>query len=310
MFHYDSLFKIFQINENPFVRNTHGSLLMAKNFKIFSFFAIPSIIMTVIMLLLYPLFIHPEFSNEFVSEAQKNSQRVAAHFIKEYYPAICSSVKLVPSDLQASIQRDIEIFNLWKIRYFSPDGEILYSSEKAEIGNINKKPYFTERVAKGHILATMVKKEGDTKDGPPTPYDVVETYIPIMFENTFNGAVEVYVNVTEQMQRLKLLFWRSYIIFSIVIFTFLTLIVIFSFRLDTAAKERENIILDLQDALAEVMTLRGIIPICSYCKKVRDDKGYWNQIESYIRDHSEADFSHSICPECAKELYPDLQIYD
>jgi hypothetical protein len=79
-----------------------------------------------------------------------------------------------------------------------------------------------------------------------------------------------------------------------------------SFRLDTAAKERENIILDLQDALAEVMTLRGIIPICAYCKKVRDDKGYWNQIESYIKDHSEADFSHSICPECAKKLYPDL----
>lgn len=306
MFHYDSLFKIFQINENSFVRHIHRSLLMAKNFKTFFFVAIPSIVMTVIMLLLYPLFIHPEFSNEFVLEAQKNSQRVAAHFIKEYYPAICSSVKLVPSDLQASIQRDIEIFNLWKIRYFSPDGEILYSSEKAEIGNINKKPYFAERVAKGQILATMVKKEGDTKDGPPTPYDVVETYIPIMLENTFNGAFEVYVNVTEQVQRLKLLFWRSYIIFSLVIFTFLILIVIFSFRLDTAAKERENIILDLQDALAEVTTLRGIIPICSSCKKVRDDKGYWNQIESYIRDHSEADFSHSICPECAKELYPDL----
>jgi hypothetical protein len=80
--------------------------------------------------------------------------------------------------------------------------------------------------------------------------------------------------------------------------------------MDKAAKERENIILELQDALAEVTTLRGIIPICASCKKVRDDKGYWNQIESYIRDHSEADFSHSICPECAKELYPDLKIYD
>jgi hypothetical protein len=283
---------------------------MVRNFKIFFFAAIPSIAMTVIMLLLYPLFIHPVFTNEFVLEAQKNSQRIAAYFIKEYYPAISASVKLVPSDLQASIQRDIETFNLWKIRFFSPDGEILYSSEKAEIGNMNKKPYFAELVAKGQILATMVKKEGDTKDGPPTPYDVVETYIPIMLENTFNGAFEVYVNVTEQMQRLKVLFWRSYIIFSLVICTFLILIVVFSFRMDTAAKERENIILDLQAALAEVMTLRGIIPICSSCKKVRDDKGYWNQIESYIRDHSEADFSHGICPKCAKELYPDLQIYD
>lgn len=62
----------------------------------------------------------------------------------------------------------------------------------------------------------------------------------------------------------------------------------------------------LQDALAEVKALSGLLPICANCKKIRDDKGYWNQIEAYIRDHSEADFSHSICPECAKKLYPEF----
>jgi hypothetical protein len=64
----------------------------------------------------------------------------------------------------------------------------------------------------------------------------------------------------------------------------------------------------LINANKEVTVLQGILPICSRCKMVRDDKGYWNQIESYIRDHSDADFSHSICPDCAKELYPDLTI--
>jgi hypothetical protein len=62
---------------------------------------------------------------------------------------------------------------------------------------------------------------------------------------------------------------------------------------------------DLQNAINEIETLKGIIPICSNCKKVRDDKGYWNQIESYIRDHSDADFSHGICPDCVTKLYPD-----
>ena len=66
---------------------------------------------------------------------------------------------------------------------------------------------------------------------------------------------------------------------------------------------------DLQKALSEVKTLQGILPICSHCKKIRDDKGYWKQIESYIRDHSEVDFSHDICPECAKKIYPDYDIY-
>ena len=62
----------------------------------------------------------------------------------------------------------------------------------------------------------------------------------------------------------------------------------------------------LQDALAKVKILSGLLPICANCKKIRDDKGYWNQIEAYIRDHSEADFSHSICPECAKNFYPEF----
>jgi len=66
--------------------------------------------------------------------------------------------------------------------------------------------------------------------------------------------------------------------------------------------ERDN----LQKALAKVKTLSGLLPICAHCKKIRDDKGYWNQIEAYIRDHSEADFSHSICPECAKNFYPEF----
>lgn len=62
----------------------------------------------------------------------------------------------------------------------------------------------------------------------------------------------------------------------------------------------------LQKALSEIKTLRGFLPICSYCKKIRDDKGYWNQIESYIHKHSDAEFSHSICPKCAKKYYPEF----
>jgi signal transduction histidine kinase len=77
-----------------------------------------------------------------------------------------------------------------------------------------------------------------------------------------------------------------------------------------AEVERENLIADLQGALKEIRTLKGIIPICSHCKKIRDDKGYWNQIEAYIQDHSEAEFSHGICQECAKKLYPDINPYD
>ncbi len=70
--------------------------------------------------------------------------------------------------------------------------------------------------------------------------------------------------------------------------------------------EKENLISKLQDALSQVKKLSGFLPICASCKKVRDDQGYWNQIETYIKNHSEAEFSHGICPDCAKKLYPQL----
>ena len=70
------------------------------------------------------------------------------------------------------------------------------------------------------------------------------------------------------------------------------------------ARQKEGLIKKLKESLARVRTLSGMLPICSSCKKVRDDKGYWNQIESYIKDRSEAEFSHAICPDCLVRLYP------
>ncbi len=72
--------------------------------------------------------------------------------------------------------------------------------------------------------------------------------------------------------------------------------------------ERKQLIRDLQKALTEVKTLSGLLPICSYCKKVRDDQGYWQQIESYITEHSELFFTHGLCPDCLTHHYPEYSI--
>ena len=70
-------------------------------------------------------------------------------------------------------------------------------------------------------------------------------------------------------------------------------------------QERETLILELQDAFAKIKVLSGFIPICASCKKIRDDQGYWNQLEAYIQSRTEAQFSHGICPDCATSLYSD-----
>jgi len=70
-----------------------------------------------------------------------------------------------------------------------------------------------------------------------------------------------------------------------------------------AEEERDRITLDHLAALSNIKTLSGLLPICMHCKKIRDDQGYWYQLESYISTHSETEFSHGVCPECTKKLY-------
>ncbi len=67
---------------------------------------------------------------------------------------------------------------------------------------------------------------------------------------------------------------------------------------------------ELKDKIDEIQLLKGIIPICSHCKSIRNDEGYWQEIEKFVKKHPDADFSHGLCPECAKKFYPDLDLYD
>ena len=73
-----------------------------------------------------------------------------------------------------------------------------------------------------------------------------------------------------------------------------------------AEEEKEVLILELRDALSKIKTLSGLLPICAHCKKIRNDKGQWERMEIYIRDRSEADFTHGICPDCAKKFFADF----
>ncbi len=101
--------------------------------------------------------------------------------------------------------------------------------------------------------------------------------------------------------------------FLLLLFVFPLLYVFFyrPFRLEIkerqkAETEKDATIFNLEKAIDKIKLLEGIIPICAKCKKVRDDAGYWQQVEVYIRDRSEAEFSHGICPACAMQLYPGL----
>jgi hypothetical protein len=75
-------------------------------------------------------------------------------------------------------------------------------------------------------------------------------------------------------------------------------------------QKRDDALLEKEKALDDLKILKGLLPICASCKQIRDDKGHWTQLENYIHEHSEAEFSHGLCPECARKLYPDLYTHE
>lgn len=76
--------------------------------------------------------------------------------------------------------------------------------------------------------------------------------------------------------------------------------------LESSIFEKQKFINKLQNSIDEIKKLQGILPICTHCKKIRNDKGYWEQVECYIEEHSDAEFTHGLCPDCQKELFPDI----
>ncbi len=81
-------------------------------------------------------------------------------------------------------------------------------------------------------------------------------------------------------------------------------------RILNAERERDQVIEELRQALAKIRQLSALLPICMHCKKIRDDKGYWSDLEAYIRENTDTEFSHSICRECAQKHYPELNLFD
>jgi len=276
------------------------------------------LIVSIILVITLPLYnylvIGPSFEKFLTESTNDEAVKIAKHSVAMFLP---KKTELNKNTIRPSISDHFENlkkdFQLTKFKIFSKFGEVLFSSDPKEIGTLNNQKYFHEIVAKGNVITKGIQKETKSLDGQLVPVDVVETYVPLMSDGIFQGAFEIYYDLTARKQQLdKLLSRSSAVVFIIALGLFLSIIVILFIenksiiRRKQAEREREELIAELQDAVAKIKTLSGLLPICSNCKNIRDDKGYWKQIESYIRDHSEAEFTHSMCPVCAKKLYPEF----
>ena len=292
-------------------RKLHRSVPLGSEFSRNLF--IISIVIVILLPAYNAVFIYPSFTKLFAETTTKDATSIAEHFMSMF---ATRGSELTKNAFDHEILKEISTlrndFGLAKLKVFSRSGEIVFSTDSEEIGNMNTEHYFQEIVAQGGVHTKLVRKNTDSLEHQRMLVDVVETYVPLMKDGAFLGAFEIYYDITDKKQNLERLLLISFVIVII-----LALAVLIASTVNfvkekrmlierrRAEGERERLILELQDALAEVRTLSGLLPICAACKKIRDDQGYWNQIEDYISRHSKATFSHGICPECAKKLYPD-----
>ncbi|MBW2466841.1 MAG: hypothetical protein JRF02_06020 [Deltaproteobacteria bacterium] len=266
-------------------------------------------------------YISPSYTDLIIKNAETEAVEVGRHLAGPLrrYDAVD---RQLPDNFIDSATNAIDDFGLEKIKVFSPAGEIVYSSDHGDIGTFNKYGYFHNIVAKGNVYTKLVKKDSMTLEGRVASRDVVETYVPIMHGNTFAGAFELYFDITKIKKDLNILLFNSNSLLALIAVGLILPILVVSFMASKFLQQQkvaekkiiqQNLTLQetneklettnskLQKALAEIKTLQGIIPICMYCKKIRSDKGVWDQLEVYLEEHSEADFSHGCCPECYEE---------
>jgi len=151
----------------------------------------------------------------------------------------------------------------------------------------------------------------------------ISFYLTLFIIGLLTSAAMTFYEFFKQYLIPDISIWNSHII-TIVFSTILALIVSFfvlkrenkikstinqkNQELEKAKRDLVENINRLEEASRNIKILSGLIPICSSCKKIRDDAGYWHQIEKYIKEHSDAVFSHGLCPSCAKELYPEMKL--
>jgi hypothetical protein len=202
------------------------------------------------------------------------------------------------------IRFQLHNFDILKIKIYSLSSQIIYSSDQKIIGKTDSENHRLQRALAGEVDSHIGKKDKmlDLVDEAKFNVSVVETYVPIRVGNDVIGVFELYTDVTSYRREIlqtvaATVFCLTVILLSVFAGSYLVLRKVIRL-LRVSQQELADNLQQLQEALSKVKQLEGIIPICAWCNKIRDDKESWHQMESYIASHSEAKFSHGVCPEC------------
>lgn len=266
----------------------------------------------VIMFPLYDIFIaYPSFIKLLSEEAKDVSVRTATYLTailnlrkrglnKEYLALNSRTIE--------SVMRDL---NILKIKIYSPSGEAVYSTDRSDVEHIINEKYINIIMDRRDVF-TRIRLEGaESVEGHLVETSLAVTYVPIMRSSSFSGIIKIYYDITKAKGRYDKIRSDAVVLVIILASGLMILVFITSFKASKIINERaqilgerEELILELREALAKVKTLRGLLPVCSVCNKIRNDRGDWIYVDVYITEHSEAEITHGYCPQCERKQFP------
>jgi len=156
-------------------------------------------------------YIIPSFTKLLTNTTQHDAVRIAKHLASSLF--VSEKTEIGKDSLQAGLLKDVdklkEDFDLMNLKVFSSSGEVVFSGDPKEVGEVNRREYFRDVVAKGKVYAEVVPKNKESLEGRKMSSDVLETYVPLMADRRFLGAIEIYYDITDSKKQLDRLIWQS-----------------------------------------------------------------------------------------------------
>jgi hypothetical protein len=202
--------------------------------------------------------------------------------------------------LDTVLLNEMRHFDVFKIKIFGLDGSVRYSNDRSTVGKIDQDNSRLDAALAGEVVSVMKSRHAmdDLEGESHADVDMVETYFPVRGpEGDIIGAFELYMDVTPYRQEHQLVAFLS-------IGVVLLALAVGALSLAGIVPYLTGVI---RSRTEELHVLEGLLPICSFCKKVRGDDDRWVQIERFVAERSDSNFTHSVCPECMEENYPEVE---
>jgi len=277
--------------------------------RLLKFFTLSSIVSTIIILALVGLSIHLLFTHFLLREAESDAVNIGLSLLEQEKQTLIKEkvkgekyVYIEEEEFKLFDQRvrkNLDIFHIAKLKIYTLEGMIVYSTDPKIIGKsdyANKDLYTAihgEVSSKFESTIDLWDLAEEQKVGP----EMVETYLPIRDNsNNIVGVYEIYMDVSEYRNDVKYALAEILGIFLVILILVFGVLSLFMKRA----------IKTIYSKTRDIRILKGLLPICSFCKKIRNDEGDWEVLESYISERTESQFSHGLCPDCRIEQYPNL----